>query len=234
MEWPKKTYSPEAYENKEREEFREKNFPRVIAQHLIEHVTDDFAEAGFEEEEIKEVEHAMYELGEEQLRAVLSVPAQLRVRLYSRYLERMRAGELTPEGIVADLRAKNEQNRYTLGYHLSPREIKPDAEGNWVIKGTEPDHRNEDIPMAYYSLDYRNRYREKPSKYLYVVRAELQDQSGHYRDNNGVWGRAPSLSVVDSFNLPEIEAEMDRLMKQTEENEKGETPEHLPYERHAA
>jgi hypothetical protein len=122
--------------------------------------------------------------------------------------------------MIQDLLSKSEKYNYTLGYHLSPREIKPDAQGNWVIKGTEKDHRHEDIPMAYYSLDYRNRYREKPSKFLYIVRAEQVEGSGHYQDNNGLWGHAPSLAIVDVIDLPSIEKEMDTLM---EVSEKGET-----------
>lgn len=223
MEWPKQSVSREAYINKEREDFRERNFPRVIAQHLIENLCEDFSEAGFEDEDIEQIQQALDELSEEQKRAVFSVPAELRISLYTRYFDRIRAGEITIEGMIEDLREKNERNHFTLGYHLSPREIKADTNGNWVIKGTEPDHRNGDIPMAYYSLDYRNRYREKPCKYLYIVRAELRDQSGHYRDNNSVWGRAPSLSVIDSFDLPQIEREIDKLMTETQvsSNEKG-------------
>lgn len=211
-------YTPkkEGYTNERREDFRERNFPRVIAQHLIEHVTDDLADAGFEEDKIQEFERSLAELNEHTLQAFLSVPAQLRVRLYETYLEKVQDGKLTIEEMVEDIGKKNQSNHFTLGYHLSPREIAPDKEGNWTIRGTEPDHRNEDIPMAYYSLDYRNRYREKPSRYLYVVRAELRDQSGHYQDNNGVWGRAPSLSVIDRFDMSTLEQEMDQLTSETE------------------
>jgi len=214
---PHQRYEPGHYENKEREDFRERNFPRIVAQHILEHAFDDLSEAGFKEEEIEKLEQTFAQLPEEAKLAVLAVPAQLRVRLYERYAEKVHAGDLSLADFWNDLRKNNEERSYTLGYHLSPREIRPDLQGNWVIKGTEPDHRNDDVPMAYYSLDYRNRYREKPTKYLYVVRAEVRDESGHYRDNNGVWGRAPSLSVVDSFDLPQIEKEMDDLMKVSQE-----------------
>jgi hypothetical protein len=205
---------------RKREQFREDIFPQLVATHILEHIADDLLEAGFEKQEIREIQHVFLDLSEKEMKAVLAIPAQLRPKLFERYAEQLEEGSQTPAGMVKDLLQKSEKYHYTLGYHLSPKEIKPDAQGNWVVKGTEKDHRHNDIPMAYYSLDYRNRYREKPSKFLYIVRAEQVEGSGHYQDNNGLWGHAPSLSVVDVIDLPNLEKEMDILM---DANEKGET-----------
>lgn len=202
-----------------REEFRETIFPKLVAARILESAVDDLRGAGFTEEEVTEVQTAFLTLSEERKKAVLSIPAELRPKLYERYAEEIEKGTQTPAGMIADILEKAERYRYTLGYHLSPKEIKRTPEGSWVIKGTEPDHRHSDIPMAYYSLDYRNRYRDKPSKFLYVVRAEQKDNSGHYQDNDGAWGHAPSLSIVDMINLNEIDAEMDAHMREKEKRE---------------
>jgi hypothetical protein len=67
---------------KKREQFREDIFPELVAAHILEHITDDLGDAGFEKQEIREIQHAFLELTEKQKKAVLAIPAQLRPKLF--------------------------------------------------------------------------------------------------------------------------------------------------------
>jgi hypothetical protein len=153
---------------------------------------------------------------------VLAIPFELRPRVFRRYAELIHSGKMSCSEVVFDLLSKAHSNGYTLGFHLSPVEIKPAKDGSWVIKGTEKDHRHNDLPMAYYSFDYEHRYQKKPMNYLYAIRAEQKLDSGHYQDNDGSWGHAPTLSVVQMVELNELEQEMERQIKALEKIQKGE------------
>jgi hypothetical protein len=99
----------------------------------------------------------------------------------------------------------------TLGYHVSDKSVEPSGV-DWVIQGTELDDRD-DMKMAYYSLDYENFYRKKPASQLYFVRAETGERSSHRRDQNGKWGRATQLAIVDQISLREVDGEVSELLE---------------------
>ena len=85
---------------------------------------------------------------------------------------------------------------------------------SWVVYGKEKDHRDNDLPMAYYSFDYMNLYKSKDPKYIYVVSVQKSQSSGNRRDGNNQWGRAPSLSVVEKFDLRELEMEVEAIAQE--------------------
>src|SRR5690349_16296432 len=74
---------------------------------------------------------------------------------------------------------------FSIGYHVSPFA----TEGDTII-GKEPDHRDNDLPRAYYSSDYKHLYLKKHGNHLYAVRAEMGPDTSHRQDNDGAWGRA--------------------------------------------
>lgn len=221
MEGPAKIHNSGANPLKQREMMREELFQQLIASTILDHWHDELDEADIPEEAIEQAVNAFAGLSEANKLRVLAVPAQLRPSLFSRYAEQIRKGSITGAGMVVDLLEKAIRHDFTIGYHLSPREIKPDKDGSWVVRGTEKDHRHDDRPMAYYSMDYAHSYKKKNMQYLYVVRAERGESSGHYQDNDGTWGHASTLSIIDMLDLREIEEELNRRMKAIEGNGKG-------------
>jgi hypothetical protein len=116
------------------------------------------------------------------------------------------------EMIEKIIKASKTQARH-IAYHCSDHDITPKEENDgqgkrvktWAIKGTEPDHRDNDVPMAYYSFDYHHLYKTKSPEFIYVVSIQTNEKSGHKKDNNRVWGRAPSLTVIEKINIEELE-----------------------------
>ncbi|MDP2815046.1 MAG: hypothetical protein Q8O19_00010, partial [Rectinemataceae bacterium] len=124
--------------------------------------------------------------------------------------------------MIDELLERARKYGFTLGFHLSPIDIRPGKDGSWMIKGTEKDHRHDDRAMAYYSTDYSHRYLKKPSRYLYVIRAETGEDTSHYPDNDGTWGHASSLAVIDQVDMQSLEKEMDQRLKAIEDRKEKE------------
>jgi hypothetical protein len=101
--------------------------------------------------------------------------------------------------VVKSYIEKTAARKFSIGFHTSPRDIKPDDETQqWTILGSEKDHRDDDRLMAYYSTQYRHLFKKDGSKFIYVVRT--------YADNNktdGNWSREDSLSVIMRIPLQE-------------------------------
>ena len=70
----------------------------AIAEKIIDHCSEDLEEAGFELEDIAEVERVFAYLVEKEKREFLAIPAELRVPLFTRYAERIRKGEIDAGG----------------------------------------------------------------------------------------------------------------------------------------
>ncbi len=217
---PKPASRPEA-EDAYREQLRNTLFDQVIAGKVLDAFADDLAMADMEEDTIQEIEAAFALLPEEDKKAVLAIPAQLRQPLFKSYARRIENGEIDSAGMINDLLLKAKKHGYTLGFHLSLYDIRPEQDGAWYIRGTEPDHRHDDRPMAYYSMDYNHRYRDKRTQYLYVIRAETAEGTSHYQDNDGSWGHASSLSIVEKLNMPEVEKELTERLKRVEEEKES-------------
>lgn len=201
-----------------REMLRERFFQQMVASTLIESVTDELYEAGFSSVNASEFIKALSELSEFDKRATFAYPAVLRPKLFEKYAEKIEQGAITAEEALAELRDKAKEAGFTIGFHLSQSDVQPEK-GDWKIRGTEKDHRHDDLPMAYYSLDYTNRYLKKPARFLYIVRVETKDESGHYRDNDGTWGHAPSLAIVEQIDMLSLERALDERMRDLQQGE---------------
>ncbi len=200
-----------------RETMRDRIFDQLVAARVLDTFLDELDECDFKESDLEEITSAFGELPEADKRAVLSIPAQLRPQVFKRYADMVRSGALTGRTMVADMLQKAERYGFTLGFHLSPIDIRPGKDGSWMVKGTEKDHRHDDRAMAYYSTDYSHRYLKKPSRYLYVIRAETGEDTSHYPDNDGTWGHASSLAIIEQVDMPALEKEMETRLKAIED-----------------
>jgi hypothetical protein len=219
--WPPPQQATPETERRYKEELREHLFQQMVATAILEHFADDLYEAGFTPEQIRELADAYGELTEQDKLVALAYPASLRPKLFERYAKRIEQGEITLEEMVAEMRDKAKEKGYRIAFHLSDADIKP-SKDDWLVVGKEIDHRHDDRPMAYYSLDYTNRYLTKPSRFLYVIRIETGEESAHYRDNNGKWGHASTLPIVDKIDMVAVEKTLDeRMRERIQENEKG-------------
>ena len=72
------------------------------------------------------------------------------------------------------------------------------------------------MKMAYYSEDYLHRYKKKPGRFLYIVRAETGSRSAHKKDLANRWSRAPLLSVIDECDMKEINREINKAIEKEE------------------
>jgi hypothetical protein len=213
---------------KRKELLRDQLFRQLVASRVLDEFNDDLGYADFPEETFQEFETAFASLSEEDKRSVLAVPAQLRVPYFRKYAERVQRGEMNGADVVNDMLTIAKRHGYTLGFHLSLYDIKPGTDGSWFVRGTEPDHRHDDIPMAYYSMDYSNRYKQKRVNYMYVVRAETGENTSHYQDNDGSWGHAASLSIISKINLGEMERELEQRLKSAEMGKGGDATDAPP------
>jgi hypothetical protein len=204
------TKKPES-SDQEQDIKREYYFRALIQARLVESLCESLDDAGFEPEDIEAFTNALGKLSTEDADAVLAIPYEVRERIFTVYEKKLRAGELSIAEVVSDLLAKNKAAGVTLGYHLSrakiPKQQTP-AGTHWTIKGTELDDRD-NMPMAYYSEDYVHRYQTKGGRFLYVVRSEQGDNSTHKRDLANRWSRARALSIIDEYDMAEIEDEID-------------------------
>ncbi len=202
-----------------KEKIRDVIFEQLVAAQILDSFMGDLSLAGIDEEVINQFEEGFTELTESQKLSILSVPAELRVSYFTRYAKALEKGEFVNGiEILDDMLAKAEKHGYTLGYHLSLYDIRPQQDGSWYVRGTEKDHRHNDIPMAYYSMSYSKRYRDKTSQYLYVVRAETGKNTSHYKDNDGSWGHAANLSIIEKINMRELEKKLAASFKETEKD----------------
>lgn len=212
--FPKQT--PKQEKPPTKETLRDRIFDQLVAGRVLDTFLDELDDRGFEEKDTREIIRAFAELSEEDKRAVLAIPAELRPQVFARYAADIRNGMTTGKGMVEGILATAKKYGFTLGFHLSPVDIRPEKDGSWTIKGTEIDHRRADRAMAYYSTDYSHRYLKKPSRYLYVIRAETGENTSHYQDNDGTWGHASSLAIIDSIDMQALEAEMEKRLKAPE------------------
>lgn len=214
-----------------KDELRDFYLREVVESKLVDSYEDDLKKFGYSEEQINEFREAVLKLDDMQKDALFAFPWELKQRSLPFNLKQIKENKKTIAGMVSDIvRASSLQHR-AVAYHCSDqnignREIK-NANGavhEWVIKGTEPDHRDNDIPMAYYSFDYANLYRKKNPKFLYIVSAQINEKTGHKRDEDGSWGRAPSLSVIEKLDIKQVDALVDKLVSehmQDEDNKKA-------------
>jgi len=186
-----KEYSPEMR--------REHFFSLYVTNELLTNFEDDLLESGFDEGDVLAILDELSALSTEDLWRCLSYPREVRSTLLERGLERIEAGELTPAEMVQGMLNNAKKHGFSVGFHTSSAEIRPTADGQWIVRGTERDHRDDDLSMAYYARTYKTLYRKRSPQHLYLVRVSDGDR------NDGNWWRAPSLSIIDALPLTQME-----------------------------
>ncbi len=194
-----------------REKMLEDSFLSVVYERVIESMSEALEEAGFSPEDERMFRKSLSTLPVVEIGGVLSMPYELRQRRLPKLFEKMKEG-MSIADIVQQLASEARERGFRLGYHMSNFDIAPlpKKEGgeSWTVDGKEQDHRDADLPMAYYSTDLANLYAKKRARFLYIVRAETAAGTTHKQDNDGSWGRAPKLDVVDKLNYEDVMREV--------------------------
>lgn len=164
---------------------------RLFDQYMKMRMVDDFfesAEEYWDENFIKAAQLELSDYSDNDVLGALSIPCELRERVFT--LLRNRCGD-DGGAAMRHLRDLARKNGFRVGYHTSPRDIRPSKNGEWTIDGFEQDHRDADLSKAYYSTRYSHLYKYKDPQYIYIVRV---DPETHRTDGN--WSRAGRLSIV--------------------------------------
>lgn len=205
-------------ESLDKQHLRESIFVSVINEKLLEEFEDALYESEFEEEEVEEFKKNLESYSFEDIKQILSLPYEIRVRRLAVLKKNISEGKMTIAGAIERLKSDAAKEGYTLGYHVSDAEVIPRKDAKtgseaWIIDGKEEDHRDDDLPMAYYSTDLEHMYRKKRARYMYLVRAHTGENSPHRQDNDGAWGRASKLDVIARLDLEGVMGEVNRREK---------------------
>lgn len=200
-------------------------FTSIVLNQLIENIEEVMELSDYSEEQISSFKERLNNLSDEEVKGVIAIPKELQERTFADFKKRLDKGELTLGSVVEDLSARAKEMGYTLGYHLSNRDILPEkvvyapGEFAWAVNPSELDDRD-DMQMAYYSLNYKNLFRKHSGGYLYVVRAETGESTPHKRDQSNNWGRAQKLSIVEKFNMSDLDKQIDTVYSKIHNQEK--------------
>lgn len=193
-------------------------FRELVADKMVETYDAEMQRFGFTAEDLYAFREKVLSLTPEQEEALYAFPWELKQRALPTFLKKIRAHSETVETMVDKIIEASKAKKRTIAFHASNENIQPKDESvagkqakSWVIFGKEKDHRDADLPMAYYSFDYMNLYRVKDPKYIYVVSIQADENSGHRKDGNNEWGRAPSLSVIEKLDLESLERQVTEL-----------------------
>lgn len=210
----------------EKNSIDEQNFRSVIESHLEDNAFRLLEKNGFSADELEYFRKIFVDLPRKEREYIISYPYELKIRNLqgSKNLPPEKRIDLFVKGAIMT----GEKDGRIIGFHASPSMILPNDKERvgetlkrttgWTILGTEPDHRDNDILKAYYSLDYLNVYRDKNPKYIYPV-AVLTKTGTHKKDANK-WGRASKLDVIDRFDIKEIDKEVVLLSKSSTNKDK--------------
>jgi len=205
------TFEKNNLESSEQKHLREEVFLNIVFKDLLENMEASLEEAGYLEtdEEHDRFMEIFSSLSLENKKRLLSLPFELMERRFGIF----RSQNVPVEFMIGRLVEEAKTSGYTLGFHLSPFEIKIEQGKMWKIKGTDFDDRDEK-KMAYYSTDYENLYRKGHQKYLYLIRAHLGENTDHKYDPSNHWGRATELSVVDRLDFEKVDEDLERQIKE--------------------
>lgn len=188
------------------EQMLEDAFVSVVQERIIETMSEALEEAGFTPEQERTFRKHLASLPLQDINGVLSIPYELRHMRLSKLHERVEDGTSVAE-IVDSIAREARERKFTIGYHMSNAEIAPVKTAKseaWAIDGREQDHRDSDLPMAYYSTDLANLYDKKRARFLYIIRADMGPETTHKQDNDGTWGRAGKLDIVERLGYEDV------------------------------
>ena len=212
--------SPErALSPREIEKIKESAFRSIILSTLNDTFIGHLDDVGFSEDEIHSIESTIGQMSFEEATVVFGIPASIVEKKFKKLLASVRAGELVATEIPHLLLIEAREKGFMVGYHNSSYEIHPNkTTGDWHVRATEKDHRDDDMPRAYYATSYKTLYRSKHSlKFLYIVRA-LRDNT----KTDGNWSRSNSLSIIEEVPLDRIDKWVADAVENTRKTKKNE------------
>ncbi len=199
---------------------KEQIFRTLVEDQILNHTVSLMEQIGFSPDDIHHWNELMSSLSEQQKMYIVSFPYELKKRFLTE-AKRNQNGENKFQSIIDTACKSGELLHRSIGFHATNKDIIPKKEmvggrfiEEWRIEGTEKDHRNNDLPMAYYSEDYMHLFRTKNPKYIYVV--ATQQNGSHHRDGSQNWGRASSLAVIDKLDLGEIDRQVENISHEYE------------------
>lgn len=234
---PKETIFKETAEfhepgsEKEGEKIREIIFQEIVFSKILPEFINDLKKVGLEEKVINEfIDLIKKQKDRDAVNAILATPTENRLRVIKAVVEENTENKSeikkNPSAFAEAIfwsiaEISQELGRY-LGYHTSNQEISkknlPDGGSLFNIIGVEMDERDQDMPMAFYAATYKNLYREKNPRYLYVV-SGLREYRIDDRTKN--WMRAPKLAGVDGpYLIDEIDLDIEKYYKSVIEKNK--------------
>jgi len=216
---PKIPKITETYKNESMESLRniddittkEYLFRNIIENKSLDIFLVDMKKHGFSDEQIDEFSSILAD-GDHMLNRVLAYPYELRQRMLPFFKQTIDKGQHDLKFMYDKLVERSVTTGSKIAYHCGSQLIQPKIGkdntgkkvGEWSIDGTEKDHRDNDLPKAYYSFDYRHLYRAKNPKYLYLIASLSSDKT------DGVeWGRASSLSIIDYVKIEDVDREVE-------------------------
>lgn len=197
----------------EREERREEFFEYFVTNEMLERFEDDLSDLDVDMDTIRLITSAATGMNFQGIYAALSYPHELRTTFLSRLLLKVYSGALPPEKMLSEMHEIAHKHGFSVGFHLSRFDIQPDQKGRWAVIGKEQDHRDGDLPMAYYSRAFKHLYKRKLANFLYVVRAENTHRVG----DDKKWWRASTLSIVQKIPMDKLQKGLHNLDKEMRE-----------------
>tara|TARA_B100000900_G_scaffold408914_1_gene423951 strand:+ start:243 stop:920 length:678 start_codon:yes stop_codon:yes gene_type:complete len=179
------------------EEIADFLFDQYMKQHLLDKFFEDL-EDYLDTSQIEEVRASLASYKDDEVTIATAIPNELREKNFQRLHDEVtKEGKTPAEAIKRLVEASNRYN-FGIGYHTSPIDIRPTANGVWNIKATEQDHRDGDLARAYYSSKFRHLYKAKNDGYIYAVRTSPEDKT------DGNWSRSSSLSIIMRVPFREV------------------------------
>lgn len=197
---------------------KEAIFETIVINDIISAFINDLEDAEADEDTVKEFTEELSNLSEVDIKGVLSMPKELRMRNFPQFVKDIEDGKTTPQTIIQKLAEQARTYGYTLGYHATNSKIIP-QDSTWTINGTEVDDRD-DRAMAYYSETYEDIFRADRRKFLYIVRSIIGENTDHRRDTSNNWGRAATLSIVDEIDLQKTDELVEEIYNKEIKNTK--------------
>ena len=196
------------------QEVREAVFEDIIIRDILDIFKSELLDFDFSDEQISEFESELSKYENAESRSALSMPYELRQINFPRFIADVEGNRIKISGLVEKIVKIAKERGYTIGFHTSEKDLVP-QDGKWDITGYEFDDRDERA-MAYYSLDYRNIYRAKKKKFVYIIRAQTGEGTDHKLDGKNNWGRASTLSIVHKIDLEKLDYEVSAKMSEIE------------------
>lgn len=201
-------------------------FRDIIENKALDSFKEHMDNAGFEENQIAEFE-LMLASNPDMMPKILAFPYELKKRSFSHFQKQINEGKADLQFMFDTMVKRAKMINPKIAYHCSQQDIRSkmikDTYGPvevWNIDGTEKDHRDDDLPMAYYSFNYLHLYREKNPKYLYLI-----ESNPKHRTDGADWGRAPGLSIIDRLDLKEVDKQVEERYQEYLQQEKEAKPE---------